>query len=67
MNKIPPRLVIYARDIENITGRKRRTAQIIMQKIRVFFNKGEKDFITVTEFCQFMNIEEELVRDFLVD
>lgn len=67
MNRIPPRLVIYARDIENVTGRKRRTAQVIMQKIRAFFNKSEKDFATVSEFCRFMNIEEELVRDFLVD
>jgi hypothetical protein len=66
MMKIPPRLMIYTRDIENIIGRKRTAAWRLMQQIRAFFNKGEKDFITVTEFCIFMNLEEGLVREYLV-
>jgi hypothetical protein len=67
MGKIPPRIIIYTRDIENITGRKRRTAHAIMQKIKAYFGKEDCSFITISEFCYFMKIEEELVREFLVD
>ena len=67
MHRIPPRIVIYARDVENITGRKRRTAYLLMQKIKIYYNKTEKDFLTVPEFCAYMKMEEEVVRKFLVD
>jgi hypothetical protein len=65
MATIPKRIVIYTRDIENITGRKRRTCQTILEKIRKRYNKNKEQFITVKEFCEFMKIEESLVREFL--
>ena len=67
MPAIPNRIVIYAKDIENITGRKRRTCYTILEKIKKYNNKKKHDFITIKEFCQFMTIDEELVKDFLVD
>lgn len=67
MKTIPPRLVIYAKDIENITGRRSRTCYTILEKIKKHYHKKKGDFITVREFCEFMNISEELVKDFLVD
>jgi hypothetical protein len=67
MKTIPNRIVIYAKDIENITGRKRRTCYTILEKIKKHYNKGKNEFITIKEFCEFMSISEELVRDFLVD
>ena len=65
MATIPKRIVIYTRDIENITGRKRRTCRAILEKIRKRYNKNKEQFITVKEFCDFMKIEEQLVREFL--
>ena len=65
MNKIPPRIIIYAKDVENITGRRRRTAYLLMQKIKAHYRKTNEDCITITEFCMYMKIEEKLVREFL--
>lgn len=67
MKKDTTRIVIYAKDIERITGRRLRTCYAILQKIRVFYNKKKNDFVTAKEFCSFLNIDEELIKDFLVD
>jgi hypothetical protein len=64
---IPKRAVIHSRDVENITGRKGRTAQRLLQKIRDYFGKQKFQFITVEEFCQFTGIDEAIVRAFLLD
>lgn len=63
---IPVRIVIYARDIQNITGRSERTARLLLKKIREAFGKKAGQFVTVTEFCQFTHLEEEKVNKFLV-
>jgi hypothetical protein len=61
------RIVIYAKDIERITGRKSRTCYSILQKIKLYYNKKKNDFVTVNEFCSFLNLNEELVKEFLTD
>ena len=67
MKTIPPRIVIYAKDIENITGRRRRTCYTILDKIKKHYHKQKHDFITISEFCEFFGISEYLVKDFLID
>lgn len=67
IQKIPLRLVIYPKDIENITGRRDRTARKLLQKIREALGKQTHEFITIKEFCLFTGINEELVKDFLQD
>lgn len=67
MKKINTRMIIYAKDIERITGRKPRTCYAILQKIKLFYNKQKSDYVTVREFCHFLNIDEELVREYLED
>ena len=64
---IPQRAVIHPRDVENITGRKQRTAQYLIQTIRKALGKEKYQFVTVSEFCQFMGIDEDTVREFLLD
>jgi hypothetical protein len=63
---IPQRIVIYPRDVENITGCKNRTAQRLIQTIRAAFEKEKFRFITIQEFSLFTGIDEELVRESLV-
>jgi hypothetical protein len=63
---IPKRMVIYARDIENITGRSERTARLLLQRIRETFGKNQGQFISVSEFCQYTGLKEEEVNRFLV-
>lgn len=67
MKSIPKRLVIYAKDVEMITGRRRRAAQDILRKIRIFYKKEKNDLVTVDEFCEFMRMKENIVREFLLD
>ena len=67
MQKIPPRIIIYNRDVKNITGRKCRTCQTILQRVSALYNKGKNDLVTITEFCAYMRMDERLVREFLVD
>lgn len=63
---IPQRIVIYPRDVVNITGCKIRTAQRLIQTIRAAFEKEKFQFVTVQEFSFFMGMDEELVRQSLV-
>ena len=62
---IPNRLVIYTKDVMNITGRKERTAQKLLANIRKHCNKTDKDFITVQEFCAFTKLKEDQVLPYL--
>jgi len=64
--KIPPRIVLYPKDVENITGRSDRTARNLIQKIKKAQGKSRNEFVTVKEFCAYTGIEEELIREFLV-
>jgi hypothetical protein len=65
MEKMPPRLIVYAKDIENITGLGRRSAQRIMRKIRDYFSKKDGELVTVPEVCAYFNLKEELVWGYL--
>ena len=67
IRKIPLRLVLYPKDVENITGRRDRTARKLLQKIWQALGKQTHEFITIKEFCLFTGINEELVKDFLQD
>jgi hypothetical protein len=44
MKTIPQRIVIYAKDIENITGRRRRTCMLFWKKSKNISTK-KSDFI----------------------
>lgn len=65
MKTIPSRIVIYPKDIVNITGRRDRTARKLLQKIKQALGKQTHEFITIKEFCLFTGINEDLVKDFL--
>ena len=67
MKTIPPRIIIYAKDVENITGRRSRTCYTILQKIKMHYRKKKTDLVTIKEFSEFMSIPETLIRDFLMD
>ena len=62
---IPNRIVVYAKDVMNITGRKERAARKLLAKIRKNYKKKKGDFLTVNEFCQFTGFEVEVVNSFL--
>ncbi|TMI93032.1 MAG: hypothetical protein E6H08_11050 [Bacteroidetes bacterium] len=63
---IPNRIVIYAKDIMNITGRKERAARKLLARIKKKYKKRKGSFITIKEFCEFTEISEDLVNSFLI-
>lgn len=67
MKSIKQRMVIYAKDVERITGRRPRTCYTILEKVRKHFGKRKDDFVTVQEFAAFLNLDEQLVKEYLSD
>jgi hypothetical protein len=63
--KFPTRVVLYPRDIENITGRSDRTARRLLQKIRLALGKSHGEFVTIKEFCSLCGIDEDLIQEFI--
>ena len=66
MNTIPNRIVIYPKDVMNITGRRERTARKLLSRIRKKYNKAKGSFISLEEFCAFTGLNQEQVAKFLV-
>jgi hypothetical protein len=62
---LPNRIVIYAKDVMNITGCSSRTARRKLQQIRKQFNKQKGTYISVEEFCSFTGLREEKITPFL--
>ena len=62
---IPNRIVIYAKDIMNITGRKERAARKMLAMIKKNYNKKKGELISISEFCEFTGLKEENVNKFL--
>ena len=65
MKPVPQRLVIHAKDVQRITGRTIRTAQLMLQRIREYYHKRQNDFVTVAEFCHYYKMNEKDVRQLL--
>lgn len=63
--KIPTRIVIYAKDVMIITGRKERAAWKLLASIRKKYKKKKGQFVTIDEFCEHTGIKEERVIPFL--
>jgi len=64
-SKIPLRVVIYPKDVQNITGLGDRAARKLIQNIKSGLGKSGSMFVTVQEFCACTGIPEELIKDFL--
>ncbi|WP_439490859.1 hypothetical protein [Algoriphagus sp.] len=59
------RCVIYAKDVQRITGRSARYSHDVLKKIRKQFSKERKQFVTVAEFSAFSGIPEEKLKEYL--
>lgn len=64
-NQLPLRVVLYPKDVENITGRGSRTARRLLQKIKTACGKSRNEFVTIHEFSHFTGIPHQLIEDFL--
>jgi hypothetical protein len=65
VKKTPGRVVIYPKDIVNITGVSIRTAQRMLQSIRLSQGKTKEQFVTINEFCLYCAFDEDYVREYI--
>ena len=63
---MPQRIVVTSKDVENITGQKPRTARKLLQYIRDCEGKNKRAYVTVREFSFYTGIDEDTVREFLL-
>lgn len=59
------RLCIYPKDVQRITGKSERYGRMLLQKIKLHFNKDDHQFVTVEEFCLYTGIKKDEVILFL--
>ena len=60
------RVVVYSKDVEILTGYKGRTARRLLQKIREHNGKKRGDLVTVTEFCEYTGIDENILYEVML-
>lgn len=60
------RLCIYAKDVSNILGKSMSQSRRILQMIRLVYNKGPKQYISVEEFSDYTGLDIEEVRKHLL-
>lgn len=66
MKKILPRVVVYPKDVSNITGLRRRAAGKLLATVRSKLGKDPSAFVTVSDFAAVTGIAEEVIQPFLV-
>jgi hypothetical protein len=59
------RCVIYAKDIQRITGRSVRYSHEVIRKIRQITDKEKGQYITLSEFSEFSGIPREDLEEYL--
>ena len=59
------RLVIYPQDVAEFTGRSLRNARAILHDLRMELGKKAREIVTIREFCQFFNLPEDQVREYV--
>ena len=58
-------MVIYAKDIEKVTGRSDRYARKVMAAIRKKLGKEKYQLISLTEFCNYIGLPKEEILKYL--
>ncbi|WP_026969821.1 hypothetical protein [Algoriphagus terrigena] len=62
---IKKRVVIYAKDIQIITGRSQRYSNSMLTKIRKYFQKEAHQYVTLDEFSEFSGIPIHKIEQFI--
>lgn len=59
------RVVIYPKDIQQLTGKSYRQSMFLHREIRAFYKKGKKQYLTIKEFAQYTGIHKKIISQFL--
>lgn len=61
------RACIYPKDIQRITGRSERYGRKLLRDIKNFLDKEPHQFITIKEFSEYSGINEEIIKQYIID
>jgi hypothetical protein len=50
------RIIIYAKDIQRITGKTDRYGRALLDRIRKYYKKPDHQFVTIEEFCAYSGL-----------
>lgn len=64
-NKKLTRVVIYLKDIQQLTGKSYRHAINLNKEIRTHFNKKQHQFLTTHEFAEYTGINIDIIKQYL--
>ncbi|TKS57412.1 hypothetical protein [Mesohalobacter halotolerans] len=56
------RICIYPKDVAIITGKTERYGRSLLKRIRERLNKEKHQVVSVSEFCDYIGLDEEEVR-----
>jgi len=60
------RLCIYPKDIMIVTGKSERYGRYLIQRIKDHFNKEDHQVVTIDEFCEYMGLQSQEVKNNLL-
>ena len=61
------RICIYPKDISIITGKSERYGRKLIEKIKKELSKGENQFVSIQDFCEYTGLKIELVEPLILD
>ena len=61
------RLCIYPKDIQRITGKSERYSRDLIVKIKKSLNKPEHQMLSIEEFCTYIGLPLDSVREYITD
>jgi hypothetical protein len=60
------RICIYPKDIQVLTGKSERYARKVVAQIRKHYLKDKKQLLTIKEFCDYMGLEINEVKESII-
>jgi len=66
MSTLPNRIVIYTKDVSNMTGLSDKACRKLLCSIRKHLGKPKGSFVTIQDFCSYTGIGEEMIKPFLL-
>jgi len=66
MRKTLQRVCIYPKDVQLITGKSYRQSVRLVRKIKEELHKGNNEFLTIDEFCNYSGIKYEQVSHLIL-
>lgn len=63
---VPTRICVYTKDVQNITGKKERTARKLLSDLKQSLGKTRNYLVSIEDFCSYTGLKQSKVAKFLV-